>query len=86
MDKVKLCGHGRCRARAWHGDLCNRHALAAHRGRQTVVGTAEKLRRGKALLRQRAEQLGIKLDDEPAAQAAVAPVGGTLWKARSPVA
>lgn len=94
----KTCSVSGCRARAWHHDLCNLHALERHKAAGQGPRrrpTAERLAEGKRILRQRAKELGIVLDDgtERENQPHGAPskgegvtVGIRGSKARSPVA
>jgi hypothetical protein len=73
-----------CGARAWHGELCNLHAL--ERIRSAPRPTAQKrLELGRRLLRDRARELGIVLEAEPVMEH-VAVGAGRARKVRSPVA
>lgn len=92
MVKLSQCSVSGCEARAWHGELCNLHALERYRGKRRRP-TEERLAEGKRLLRQRARDLGIVLADDPPREPAPEPVPvsagahpGVGRKVRSPVA
>ncbi len=75
-----ICKVGGCGARAWHGDLCNLHALEQLRSRPRQP-LARRLEHGKRLLREKARELGIEL-----AEGEVVTVeAGRARKVRSPV-
>ncbi len=76
---IKLCMESDCRGRAWHGELCNQHALQKHRARHKIPpSTQEKLRQGKVLLQEIAHDLGIVLSEE------TSPVHAHIGRIRSP--
>jgi hypothetical protein len=72
-----------CGARAWHGDLCNLHALERLRSNPRPTA-ANRLEQGRRLLREKAKELGIELAEEPAV--ALVGAGRSPRKLRSPVA
>jgi hypothetical protein len=59
----KICKIAACGARAWHGELCNLHALERVRGNPKKP-LAQRLEVGKRLLKEKARELGIVLADE----------------------
>jgi hypothetical protein len=59
------CTIAGCHARAWHEDVCNSHALEKYRAQYGAgLGAEGRLLKGKRLLHQRAQELGIKLGSE----------------------
>ena len=91
MAPKRTCSVEGCSARAWHDDLCNYHALERHSPSSSRRGGGKpsrpkplqaRLEEGKRVLRERAKELGIQLDEEPQE---VAVSGRKGKKARSPV-
>lgn len=60
---VQRCTVSGCGARAWHGELCNYHALLEARARREASQPESAESRAREV-RERAAELGITLDDD----------------------